>query len=81
MKVKFVFIRVMLADVSYIPVNESYHYKMAFGLYVLEHKHNFHVIHFLSLTVLRKGSNGCTLFPHFLTERCVHANRSEAEVI
>ena len=32
MKVMFVFIRVMLADVSYVPVNESYHYKMAFGL-------------------------------------------------
>ena len=28
----FVFIRVMLADESYVPVNESYHYKMAFGL-------------------------------------------------
>ena len=34
MIVMFVFIRVMLADVSYVPVNESYHYKMAFGLYV-----------------------------------------------
>jgi len=32
MKVMFVFIRVMLADESYVPVNESYHYKMAFGL-------------------------------------------------
>ena len=32
MKVMFVFIRVMLADASYVPVNESYHYKMAFGL-------------------------------------------------
>ena len=31
--VMFVFIRVMLADVSYVSVNESYHYKMAFGLY------------------------------------------------
>ena len=32
MKVMFVFIRVMLVDESYVPVNESYHYKMAFGL-------------------------------------------------
>ena len=32
MKVMFVFIRVMLADESNVPVNESYHYKMAFGL-------------------------------------------------
>ena len=28
----FVFIRVMLADERYVPVNESYLYKMAFGL-------------------------------------------------
>ena len=28
----FVFIRVMLADESYVAVNESYYYKMAFGL-------------------------------------------------
>ena len=33
MEVMFVFIRVMLADESYVTVNESYHYKMAFGLY------------------------------------------------
>ena len=32
MKVMFVFIRVMLADESYVLVNESYHYKMALGL-------------------------------------------------
>ena len=32
MKVIFVFIRVMLADEGYDPVNESDHYKMAFGL-------------------------------------------------
>ena len=32
MKVMFMFIRVMWADESYVPVNESYHYKMAFGL-------------------------------------------------
>ena len=32
MKVMFVFMRVMLADESYVPVNESYDYKMAFGL-------------------------------------------------
>ena len=31
MKVMFVFIRVMLADKSYVPVNEYYHYKMDFG--------------------------------------------------
>ena len=35
MKVIFVFIRFMLADESYVPVNESYHYKMAF-VYVFE---------------------------------------------
>ena len=33
MKVMFVFIRVMLADESYVNVNESYHCKMAVGLY------------------------------------------------
>ena len=33
MRVMFMFMRVMLADVSCVPVNESYHYKMAFGLY------------------------------------------------
>ena len=33
MKVMIVFIRIMLADESYVPVNESYLYKMAFGLY------------------------------------------------
>ena len=48
MRVMFVFIRVMIADESYVTVNESYHYKMAL---VLENKHNFYVIHFLSLTV------------------------------
>ena len=32
MKVMFVFIRVMLADEIYVPANESFHYKMAFGL-------------------------------------------------
>ena len=32
MKVMFVFKRVMLADEGYVPDNESYHYKMAFGL-------------------------------------------------
>ena len=36
MKVMFVFIRVMLADESYVTVNESYHYKTAFGLCALK---------------------------------------------
>ena len=49
----FVFIKAMLAMIRIIWIwNESYHYKMAFGLCVWK-KHNFYVIHFLSLTVLR----------------------------